>query len=57
MTIEEAKTAKTSLESAIADLLQQFSAETGMNVNHVGIDPVLRFGESCHYIVKVEVQI
>lgn len=57
MNIEEAKAAKAKLESAIAELLQQFSAEAGMTVTRVDTDPVLRLGGSPGYIVKVEAQL
>jgi len=57
MTIEEAKTAKVSLESAIAELLQQFSAETGTTVDRINTETMLRLGDSPLYVVGVEVRL
>jgi len=57
MNIEEVKAAKVSLESAIAELLQQFSADTGAAVYRIQTDTVLRLGNSPRYIVRVEVRL
>jgi kynureninase len=57
MNIEEVKAAKVSLESAIAELLQQFSADTGTAVDRIETDTVLRLGNSPRYIVRVEVRL
>ncbi|MEN6305943.1 MAG: hypothetical protein ABFD96_24670 [Armatimonadia bacterium] len=57
MDILEAKAAKTALETAIAALLQQFSADTGMTVTRVDTDALPNFGASPTYVVRVEVRL
>lgn len=57
MNIKEAQTAKIKLESAIAELLNQFSADTGTIVSRVDIGPVMRLTAHPIYTVQVEVRL
>lgn len=57
MTINDAKQAQTTLETTIADALNAFSAKTGLTVNNLQVDNVIRVQSPTRYVVTTEVRL
>lgn len=57
MTINDAKQAQTILETTIADALNAFSAKTGLTVNNLQVDNVIRVQSTTRYVVTTEVRL
>jgi hypothetical protein len=57
MDIEQAKAAKAQLDKTIAELLNNFSADTGLAVEYVNIEHQFIMGASTSYIVATDVRL
>lgn len=55
--IQEAQQARTVLEQKIADVLHQFSIETGLLVTYVNVDHATILGQAPKYVVQVEAKL
>jgi hypothetical protein len=57
MDIQQAKAAKAQLDKNIAELLNKFSADTGLAVEYVNIEHQFIMGASTSYIVATDVKL
>jgi hypothetical protein len=57
MDIQQAKAAKAQLDKNIAELLNKFSADTGLLVEYVSIENHFIMGASTSYIVATDVRL
>jgi hypothetical protein len=57
MDIQQAKAAKAQLDKNIAELLNNFSADTGLAVEYVNIEHQFIMGASTSYIVATDVRL
>jgi len=58
MDIKDIKSAKMQLQDQISDLLVKFSEDTGLSVDAVNIDNVIKMGAaSIPYLVSIEVKL
>jgi hypothetical protein len=57
MDIQQAKAAKAQLDKTIAELLNNFSADTGLAVEYVNIEHQFIMGASTSYIVATDVRL
>jgi hypothetical protein len=57
MEIQQAKAAKTQLDDDIAKLLNKFSGDTGLAVEYINIQDLLRMGGPLTYVVSTDVKL
>ena len=57
MNIEQAKAAKSELDSGIAELLNKFTENTGLAVEYVSLEDRLKMGGSISYVVSTDVKL
>lgn len=57
MTITEAKQAQSTLDAAIAEALNAFSAETGLTISNLQLDTMTRIQGPARYVVTTEVRL
>ena len=57
MEIQQAKAAKAQLDDDIAKLLNKFSGDTGLAVEYINIQDLLKMGGSITYVVSTDVKL
>jgi hypothetical protein len=57
MDIQQAKAAKSELDLGIAELLNKFSADTGLAVEYISIQNLSKMGGTISYVVSTDVKL
>ena len=57
MEIQQAQAAKTQLDDDIAKLLNKFSDDTGLAVEYINIQDLLKMGGPVAYVVSTDVKL
>ena len=57
MEIQQVKAAKTQLDNDIAKLLNKFSGDTGLTVEYINIQDLLKMGGPVTYVVSTDVKL
>jgi hypothetical protein len=57
MEIQQAQAAKTQLDDDIAKLLNKFSDDTGLAVEYINIQDLLKMGGPVTYVVSTDVKL
>ena len=57
MEIQQVKAAKTQLDNDIAKLLNKFSGDTGLAVEYINIQDMLKMGGPVTYVVSTDVKL
>jgi hypothetical protein len=57
MEIQQVKAAKTQLDNDIAKLLNKFSGDTGLAVEYINIQDLLKMGGPVTYVVSTDVKL
>jgi hypothetical protein len=57
MEIQQVKAAKTQLDNDIAKLLNKFSGDTGLAVEYINIQDLLKMGGLVTYVVSTDVKL